>query len=334
MNEHRHLSDEDLLESVLEGRGAPAAGQPDCAECDRRRVDLSAFLSSCRTQLLADDEDATVRRSGATGEPDDLAARILAQTTGAPRSRPGLVGDLRLVVDFARDRLGHSRVLRIAAASLLAHLVALPVLAWYAYRNDPPPEPHIGFVLPTAQPAEWSGATEPEREVDVPSPGDDPEVRVVPVPLGGALDPSRLETLLDAIEGEVPPEFVPAPLPTAPLLERILWGEVLLNRQRVPGPAAEEARASWLALATDLAASSPAEPDTRACLALLWARAEGMALLPAPARQSLERLRAHPEAAEWIMLQEGRRSPEARDRWRSLVRGAWRGDSNGKLGGR
>jgi hypothetical protein len=57
----------------------------------------------------------------------ELSRRVLARTT---RENLGWREDLRLIGDFVRQRLRSSGWARVAAASLLLHFAALPVLAW------------------------------------------------------------------------------------------------------------------------------------------------------------------------------------------------------------
>ncbi|MFT5285063.1 MAG: hypothetical protein ACI8TQ_001224 [Planctomycetota bacterium] len=76
-----------------------------------------------------------------------LSERILMATT---RRKPSWIGDLRLIKDLVLSRCQQSLWVRLAAASLLLHLAALPVLAWFLIR-EPVPEPMIFFALPTAQ---------------------------------------------------------------------------------------------------------------------------------------------------------------------------------------
>jgi hypothetical protein len=49
----------------------------------------------------------------------------------------GLWGDAKILVGFMRKRLSSSVALRVAAASLIAHLIALPALAAYIYWAQP-----------------------------------------------------------------------------------------------------------------------------------------------------------------------------------------------------
>ena len=92
----------------------------------------------------------------ATDEADALSARILSQTRQerSPWSLPdGWRGDWRLIRGFLGSRLQSSWVMRVAAASLLAHLVALPAVAAYVFWVKPKSEPLV-LTWDLPQPAE------------------------------------------------------------------------------------------------------------------------------------------------------------------------------------
>lgn len=87
-----------------------------------------------------------------------LVRRVLSHTT---RLDPGWRGDLRLVFDFARDRIARSPQLRAAAALLLVHsFVVVPALAWTLLRT-PRSVPH--FFTDIVAPAEPGVDTEVEQ---------------------------------------------------------------------------------------------------------------------------------------------------------------------------
>jgi len=94
-----------------------------------------------------------------------LVERTLAATT---REDLGVRGDWRLVREFAGARWRSSPAVRVAAASLLLHLAALPVLGYYALRRSAPPQPTIGFELPAEQ-----AFDEPLEPAPLPVPADD-----------------------------------------------------------------------------------------------------------------------------------------------------------------
>ena len=109
---------------------------------------LEAFLE--RFEVLADAGEAGgLGSSGfeageAKGSPSDaqLVERILSRTT---REDLSWRGDLALYGRHLRSRLASSLWLRLAAASLLLHLIALPALAYYIWVGSPR-RPKVTFV--------------------------------------------------------------------------------------------------------------------------------------------------------------------------------------------
>ncbi|MAE29215.1 MAG: hypothetical protein CMJ87_09590 [Planctomycetes bacterium] len=383
MKEHRHLSEEDLLEMVLrrtgEGAGISIAGCPSCAE---RHAQLTRFLDACRADLASAEQPeganaasgevlverilaSTTRRADQATQAAQLprAAQVpqavqLPQATQVPQAaHPGLAGDLRLIVDFTRRRLRHSRLLRVAAASLLLHLIALPILAWYAARPSAPPEPRIGFVLPTLPAEAWENPGEPAREVLIPEAwrklDDESEARPVPVdPAAGQVRESQLASqppavgqlgqMLAAMDAH---NFDPTSLkasPGAPLLERIVWGELLLNGLGATGNDAangskSQARSAWLALELP---TSPDElqqlaPPVADCLTALWSRARGLEQLSPAAERALGTLGDRfprlngPGAMSGLLGPDGRRSRADQAHWRALLATARAASSGG-----
>jgi len=106
-------SDAELLERLFgEGpRGAPGA--------DPELVALERLCAQARRAARAPSLDAERGRV--------LVERILAATT---REDLGRRGDLRLAAGFLRARLRESLGLRLAAASLAAHVLILSAAAW------------------------------------------------------------------------------------------------------------------------------------------------------------------------------------------------------------
>lgn len=140
-------------EELEELRGDPRRGAA--------AAELEAFLATCRHALReAPGEAAASAFEGARGAA--LAERVLDRST---REDLGWRGDLRLLGGFAAERLRSSRLLRLAAASLLVHLAALPVLAWYALL--PPRETGLQISIePRAEtPLLPEEAEEPVREL-------------------------------------------------------------------------------------------------------------------------------------------------------------------------
>ncbi|MCP3915651.1 MAG: hypothetical protein GY711_08860 [bacterium] len=118
--------DADLLESILNGEP-----MRDDARVEARRLELEAFLATCRETFAGDEE---VDRIGARR----LAGRILARTT---REDLSWRGDIGLMVRYVKSRFADSAALRVAAAVLLVHFVVAPsVLAYYVFVK---PEPDL-----------------------------------------------------------------------------------------------------------------------------------------------------------------------------------------------
>jgi len=224
-----------------------------------------------------------------------LARTILLRTT---REEPGLVGDLRLIGGFVRARLERSRALRVVAASLLAHLLALPALAWLAGREPAEPRgfrtaietaPPLPFA-PEEEPA-WELVAEPESSLD--ADGGPP-----------GLSPARIEDALrrhrfDLQHGALPEATEVAPGGDGPTrrllqrvgsvgaarwertlldeglwlqagsLERLLWLESLLDRFVLEGE-----RTDWLgrAITRSETEAAGAEGERGAALRLLAGR--------------------------------------------------------------
>ncbi len=106
-----------------------------------QETDLQGQLSELRGFVARQRE--VVAKDSDSAKFTDLSNRILSATT---RRRPSLVGDLRLVRDLVLLRCRQSVWVRLAAASLILHLAALPVVAWFVLRE--PAEPHRIFFAP------------------------------------------------------------------------------------------------------------------------------------------------------------------------------------------
>ena len=111
----------ELLRLLLEGSGDEGAlGEAD----ERERLELEAFLARARGVLGEDAERLAPLRERALGE------RVLEASSRAPldwRARRQVFG--RVLAEGLRS----SALMRLAAASLLLHLAALPVLAWMVW---------------------------------------------------------------------------------------------------------------------------------------------------------------------------------------------------------
>lgn len=127
---------------------------------DRMHGDADGSLDSLRRESGGEAEFA--RQLGATlreGDRQAMAAdprlveRLLRATRGAlPREGadqdPGWRGDLGLIRGYLGERLAHSPLLRLAAASLLVHLIAVPAVLAYVYLEKRAPEVMLGFESP------------------------------------------------------------------------------------------------------------------------------------------------------------------------------------------
>ncbi len=117
------------------------------------------------------------RRLGATLREGDrqalamegrLVERLLQATRAAlPQEAtgqdPSWRGDLRLIRGYLGERLAHSPLLRLAAASLLVHLIAVPAVLAYVYLEKRAPEVMLGFErAPDPEPFEADLPAEPE----------------------------------------------------------------------------------------------------------------------------------------------------------------------------
>jgi hypothetical protein len=166
MSAHEHLREADLLAVLLAARPErdTLAVLRACPVCGPELAELERDLHHMRATLA----------EAAPPVSDDFAERVLDSTS---REDLGLAGDVRLILGFVGARLRSSRALRLAAASLLLHLLALPVLAFFVLREA---EPRWPFNLTTEEPPElfFQPSLEPEPELVVPEP-EAPEARAV-----------------------------------------------------------------------------------------------------------------------------------------------------------
>lgn len=116
MQPHAHLTPEDAVERVLQAPVDLSAADADCAVCAERLTQAADDVRRVRGAWI----DATDARS------EHLAQTILQRTT---REDLSWRGDSREVLRYLRGRLSASPALRLLAASLLLHLLAMPVLA-------------------------------------------------------------------------------------------------------------------------------------------------------------------------------------------------------------
>ena len=168
--EHQHRDGEDLLALLLHRHRLDGFAGGDVAR--RRELDAARACPLCAEELasletLLDDVGQLVAEDAARDVARDerLAQAVFASTT---REDLGWRGDWRLIGDFLRTRLAESRVLRVAAASLLAHLVALPVLAYVVLNGAPARAPIFIDFEPPAESLFAPLEAEPRPEIDVP----------------------------------------------------------------------------------------------------------------------------------------------------------------------
>ncbi len=318
----------ELLERVLEelrsdsrATRTPAAG--DGSPAAREWADFVTYL---RASLAGEAEGAARGRRERA-----LVERVLSRTTREDLSR---WGDARLLVGFVAARLRGSVALRLLAASLLLHLLALPVVAWVVWVR-PADAPRIGFELPAEPPsfAEIPREVPPEPSVPILDESA-PSLRgaaassgyvansirwarwmlaqgtlPAPPPMEGtdALD-ALLRQRLEILGGASP---AAGPAAARGPLERALEAERGLDLLLVTGRVPAELELALLSLSPSARAGSdpdgPAGPEAllEACA---LARAEAYGVLPAAALPELAWARAEFPAAAHLL----QRGEEAR----------------------
>ncbi|HUR27757.1 MAG TPA: hypothetical protein VM509_06200 [Planctomycetota bacterium] len=260
---HVHGSPEDLLELALEESAARTdprvAEMRGCAKCARALDEQRSELLRLRGALVSVTKDDELRAGR-------LARSVLGRTT---REDLSWRGDWNVVRDFLRERWSSTLAVRLIAAGLLLHLLALPVLAFaYVWKTR---EAH-SFVVrgieardPSAPPAE--GPVEPlfdlvrEAEPETPGPGSSGnasaaaterlaaarrELIASGAPHATLTEPRRVTAgavarLLVARSQRLALESLDSslasPAANAPLLERALWAELLLDDWAISGRA-------------------------------------------------------------------------------------------------
>jgi len=316
---HRHLDQGELLDGWLATGALPERARA-CAHCRAAGLELGDWLAGLRA--AARDEEPAASPG--------LVARVLARTTGEDLA---LRGDLWLLADFVRQRLAASRFLRLAAASLLVHLLALPVFAWLALRPAPTPS---GFRahLELREQALPAVPQEPARELDLPPlpepflmevAGEGPALRrrlerehllAAPPPEGPARGAGAAEDGVErllglrarGLRGALDASALASAAPERPTaLERVLWVEVLMDHLVLAG---ERLPALEVGLAR-LGTASALPQVQRRLEVLALERAEGLGLLD-PAGRERWRSLAGPVPAE-------PRAPGARGFGRALA---------------
>jgi hypothetical protein len=146
------LTGEELLEAALRGEFVEGA--------DREEQELlRSFILACR--------EAAPVEEGAT----ELCERALSAST---REDLSWRGDLRIVSRYVRDGIRSSPMLRLAAASLVVHLIAIPVVALFMLAEKPVlPEFRIEMgrdALPFED--SWVRESAGEQVLEIGEPGD------------------------------------------------------------------------------------------------------------------------------------------------------------------
>lgn len=338
MSPRPRWSDEELYDWLLDPLARaqlPRAEIESGPEGARRLAELEEFLG--RLRGACDRADALhAEREGS------LVERVLARTT---REDLSWRGDLRLLRGWVAGRLRASPVLRVLAASLLVHLLALPILAWYGFVREGAEQPSIRVEPPPLPPFEEAGdeglapVTElpAEPELDFELSESDPALYVenslswarlrladgAPrFPDSPSAGEGRLAALLRersrTLAGRAPRPVPSASSQPASLLERALVCELLLDRALVSSRVPAELEPALLALCdTRLPAG---EQGLVAAAAL--ARAESYGMLPASALDALWQARldlgGQPGASDLIgPYRELRRIAPFDELWRS-----------------
>ena len=246
-----HFDEETLLEAALDPSATALRTEIErCAECAAALHKLGGFASDLRS-LLREAPAAESKAAQRVGE------AVLARTT---REDLGRGGDLRLVLRFAVERVRCSRALRFAAALLVAHLLALPVLAWivlraprrtgeFQTRIEAPVEPYFEVERerePEVEPSVALPESEP-RALEV-GPGSDAAdwlaatrrselgtlAAMAPRPWGESAPQEPLAQLLwlraSALHDRVLPEWVLARSPEGAPSRMAVWTEMLLDQ--------------------------------------------------------------------------------------------------------
>lgn len=249
-------SEEALLDWLLEDEGLREPSRSTLvadSEVGARLVALEDWLGRCRGALVPAVDAGQPRRTRL------LTRRILSDTT---REDLSWRGDLRLVAGYVGARLRASAALRVIAASLVLHLLGLPLLAWVGWLRPEPTSSRILVEAPRHDP--FSTYDEPPRVVTSPAEEHiaDSErealrarryvqntlrwnrwflARSLPSVPAQAPDEARADAILRArlrvLAGTAPtaPLASLQPAPDAGSLQKTLWCELLLDRFLVSG---------------------------------------------------------------------------------------------------
>lgn len=249
-------SEEALLDWLLEDEGLREPSRSALvadSEVGAQLIALEDWLGRCRGAL------APAVDAKQLGRTRHLVRRILSDTT---REDLSWRGDLRLVAGYVGARLRASAALRVIAASLVLHLLGLPLLAWAGWLRPEPSGSRILVEAPRRDP--FSTYDEPLRVVTGPEEERlaDSErealrarryvqntlrwnrwvlARSLPPAPAQAPDEARADAILRArlrvLAGAAPaaPLASLQPAPDAGSLQKSLWCELLLDRFLVSG---------------------------------------------------------------------------------------------------
>jgi hypothetical protein len=140
--------DEERLELLLSLDKCPE-------HADEESRELFGFVQACREVANApSNTELLVSRSLSISTREDLSWR----------------GDVRDLTRFVGDRLRSSAALRLAAASLLLHLAALPVVAFYVLTEEPAVPEFAVDVSNRSAPFDAEESPEPDHGLEIADP--------------------------------------------------------------------------------------------------------------------------------------------------------------------
>ncbi|MFT4710261.1 MAG: hypothetical protein ACI9D0_000106 [Bacteroidia bacterium] len=170
MSEDPKLTQEQerLLDLAL-GKGSLPTSD---SELGAAAVELRSFVAETRSKLGEFDV--------LTEQSLQEAAEQVSMACHDKVAQPGLLGGIVLRLEFFRACLKNNVALRIAAASLLVHLTALPVLAWLAFAKPEPRFLNVRIEEPRAVLTEDPGV----EELDSPQVLEDEDLGDVDLGLG------------------------------------------------------------------------------------------------------------------------------------------------------
>lgn len=141
----QHFNDEQLLAWILDSgaRDPQVAAQLEAdPDASRRLEQLERFLTQVRGMASAElgvSDPGVQDEARAEDEMGPVVDRMLVDRILARTTREDLSwrGDLNLWAGYLRRRISESGWMKVAAASLLVHLIALPALAFYVFVAAP-----------------------------------------------------------------------------------------------------------------------------------------------------------------------------------------------------